>query len=254
MIKFRQKDFSIQEGGYKGGKRELNKASYPKRIGFLAGGGAVAGAAVGFKKAAEIGVSTAAKGGLIGAGLGLAAGAAIGAFSAWMHNKCDESAFNSGLSNGANSHTLISILEDNYLNTNPDCEEINVTKTVTDDATGATTTIGRKTVKNNDNGVVAKGIVYNVDGDPNKYVISAYYSANVLVLYINRPKNHELSFLNKILDNYCNRYKNADYTATQIRNGVYEVEVAVVSGTETYLCEQLVDSGFCLNIITGNKI
>ena len=73
MIKFRQKDFSIQEGGYKGGKRELNKASYPKRIGIMGALGAGVGATMAGTSASEIAGQSVAKAGLVGAGLGLAA-------------------------------------------------------------------------------------------------------------------------------------------------------------------------------------
>lgn len=251
MIKFRQKDFSIQEGGYKGGKRELNKASYPKRIGIMGALSAGVGATMAASSASEIAGQSVAKAGLVGAGLGLAAGAALGAFSAWFQNKCDESAFNTGLTNGANSFTLIKILEDIY--SQADDEEINISRTDVDPNTGSSVTYAKKTVRNNHTGITAKGTIYAIDGDPNKHVVSAYYSANVLIMYINRPKNHELSFLNKILDEYCHLYKNADYTATQLRNNVYEVEVAIVSGTESWICEKLVNAGFCLNIMTGNK-
>lgn len=249
MIKFRQKDFSIQEGGYKGSRRELNKASYSKRMGILGG----IGAGVGMMAVAEGTKGSALNRGLAGAGVGLAAGAAIGAFTAWMHNKCDESAFNTGLSNGANSYTLIQYLEELYANTNPDNEELNISRTNVDLTTGSMVTVAKKTTRSNTSGVVAKGILYSVDDDPNKHVISMYYSANTLVLYVNKPRNNELSFLNKILDDYCFKYKNADYTATQIRNNVYEIEVAVVDGTEGDICEKLIDSGFCLNIVTGNR-
>lgn len=242
MVKFRLKNFSIQDGGYKGGKYQPVKANYAKGAGLGASVGAVAGVLSGMNKGNTIG----------GAALGLAAGAGIGAFIAWMREKCDQSIFNSGKPTIANSYTLIQELEELYATYDPDNEEVNVSRTQTD-SDGNTFTVARKTTRGNKTGVVAKGTLYTVNEDPNKCTISAYYSAGVLVLYVNRPKNHELSFLNKILDKYCYSYKNADYTATQIRNNVYEVEVAIVAGTETDICEQLVDSGFCLNIMTTNK-
>ena len=242
MVKFRLKSFSIQDGGYKGGKYQPVKANYAKGAGLGASVGAVAGVLSGMNKGNTV----------AGAALGLAAGAGIGAFISWMREKCDQSIFNSGKPTVANSFTLMQILEDNYTNYDPDNVEINVSRTQKD-SEGNLVTIAKKSTRSNNTGVVAKGTLYTVNEDPNKCTISAYYSAGVLVLYVNRPKNHELSFLNKILDEYCYKYKNADYTATQIRNNVYEVEVAIVAGTETDICEKLVDSGFCLNIMTTNK-
>ena len=95
-----------------------------------------------------------------------------------------------------------------------------------------------------------EGTLYVVNDDPEKHTISAYYSANVLVLYINNPKSRELNYLNTILDKYCYNYKNADYTATKVKNNVYEVEVAVVEGTEADICLDLSAGGFIINIIT----
>lgn len=249
MIKFRQKFFSIQEGGYKGGRRGLNKASYPKRIGIGSLVGGSLGAALG---ANNLQAATKLKGGLIGAGIGIAAGAGVGALTAWMHDKCDQSSFNTGLSTGANSYTLISALEDSYDKPNSEETNTSISSTEVDPKTGYSVSVSRKVTRDN-TGVVARGTIYTVNEDPNKCTISAYYSANVLVLYINKPTNHELSFINKVLDEYCFKFRNADYISTQLRNNVFEVEVSVVEGTETWLCHELVEAGFCLNIMTGNK-
>lgn len=228
---FFRKFFSIESGSYKGGKRDLIKASIPKAA--LAGG--TAGAVIG-------GISS----GGVGAAVGGLAGGGLGAITAWMINVADESSFNSGASRDANSYNLIQAIESSYAT-----PEESKTETETETTNRGSVGYSRTTTTN---GMSPKGVLYDIDGNPNKYVISLLYRGNVMVMYINNPTRQELSILNKCLDNYCYRYKNADYSSEQIRKNTYCVEIFIVSNSEAEIATSLIESGFKLNIITGNRL
>lgn len=207
---FFRKFFSIESGSYKGGKRDLIKASIPKAA--LAGGG-------------------------------------LGAITAWMINVADESSFNSGASRDANSYNLIQAIESSY--STPEESETTTSSTNSSRRTDGSYSHSRTTTTN---GMSPKGVLYDIDGNPNKYVISLMYRGNVMVMYINNPTRQELSILNKCLDNYCYKYKNADYSSEQIRKNTYCVEIFIVSNSEAEIATSLIESGFKLNIITGNRL
>lgn len=227
--------FSVEAGGYKGNKRNLQSASITKAAALsgAAGGGIGAVAGAGF-----------------GAVAGAATGAALGAFSAWMWNIADKSSFNSGVSRNANSYNLVQVIENHYNRGDETIETSTTTSTTLSDGTVISTTNKNGSTRP---GMTPKGVVYDIDENPNKYVISLLYRGNVLVMYINNPSRQELTSLNQVLDKYCYTYKNADYSSEQIRKNTYCVEVFVVEGAEENIAMSLITSGFKLNIITGNR-
>lgn len=232
MIKFRQKEFSIQEGGFRGTKVQ------PKDKSYLPGtaAGAIAGAVIG-------------KGNIMGIGIG----AAVGAFTTWMTNIARKSIFNSSRVR-TDSFTIINYLDRRYSSTtDPDSEEIVTSSREVDPTTGREFNTSRKTTKNINHGPSAAGIVYAIDDDPKKYALSIYCSGGVLVLYVNNLNARELTGLNEALDSYCSSFKNADYTAAKVGKNSYEVEVSVVDGTISKVIDLLISSGFKLNVITGNR-
>lgn len=243
MIQFRQKKFSIQEGGYNStNKRQTFKPNYLKGAGIGAG----LGAGLGFAASAASKNSRTA--GVFALG-GLVAGAVSGAFVNWIRKRADESSFKSPRANTTTSLDLISAFEEiaGLYNVKTG-EEVTINADASSDKKPlAVNNISKKV---NTKPLSGEGTLYVVNDDPEKHTISAYYSANVLVLYINNPKSRELNYLNTILDKYCYNYKNADYTATKVKNNVYEVEVAVVEGTEADICLDLSAGGFIINIIT----
>ncbi len=235
MKKFRL--FSIQDGGYKGGKRSAGGIR-PVLVG--AGvGGALGGIMGGVGEKTSIGV-----GALIGAGLG--------AFVGWMSSLADKSVFNTGGSTNANSYLLIKAIEEAYQPNSYDEDETTISETTTDEY-GHSRTVTRRTQNNKKEVPNPRGIVFDVDGDPRRYVVSVLYTGNVLVMFINNPNNYELRTLNTLLDSYCYAYKNADYYSNKVSKNVYTVDVNVVAGTETYLAQKIIESGIKINIVTGNK-
>ena len=220
---FFRKFFSIESGSYKGLKRVPSAVSEVKAAKALGTVGGVIGGSVGSGLGVVAGAST---------------GAAFGAFSAWMYNRAEKSLFNSGLSRNANSYNLIQVIENKY--SNPETKAVSTTPGVVN--------ISTKKLEGE-----PKGTIYEVDSNPNKFVISLLYRNNVLLMYINNPSRQELGILNEKLDEYCFTFKNADYSSEQLRKNTYCVEVFVVSGAEENLLTSLIDSGFKLNIITGDK-
>lgn len=226
---FFRRFFSIQEGSYKGGKRKPVKSSVLKGATIGAGAGAVGGAILGAGAGATIGAIS---------------GAGAGALFVWLSNVADESLFNSGCSRNANSYNLIQVIEAAYSNDDPDSEEISLT----DKESGIST---RSTF--NKKAISPKGLVYDIDGDPRKYIISALYKGNTLVMYLNDPDTQEMRKLNEVLDNYCYKFKNADYSSEQVKKNIYIVELFVVEGAEEDIIMSLINSGFKINILTGNR-
>lgn len=228
-----QRQYSIESGSYKGGKRTPGQGNILVGTGLGAAGGALFGGI---------------KGGSKGAGLGAIVGAGFGAFYTWMMNIADKSTFNLGVSTNANSYKLVQDIEETYAPA-PKDGETTVSRTELD-MTGSTTVTKKVPAKVH---VQPKGLVYDIDGDPMKYPVSVLYSGNVLVLFVNAVARNQMSVLNQILDKYCHSYKNADYTSTLISKDIYIVELCVVSGAECEVIHKIIDSGMKVNIITGQK-
>ena len=239
---FQFKKFSIEEGGYKGGKRTPGKGNYLVGAGVGAATGSIFGGLVGHAdgKAGKF----AAIGGIIGAG--------VGALSTWLNNIADKSLFNSGFADNSNSYNLIQEIEDLYAPKEPDENEEETTVTETD-SWGRTITRKKRVQFNKKKVVSPKGVIYDVDSDPKKYPLSVLFRGHVLMMYVNNPSRQELGLLNRVLDAYCFAYKKADYAAEQINNNVYVVELYVIENTLGNIAKSLIDVGFKLNILTGNK-
>lgn len=229
-----QRQYSIESGSYKGGKRTPGQGS----IAVGAVGGAAAGAIVVGLSGNTVASTT----------LGALFGGGFGAFTTWMANIADKSIFNAGLSEKANSYQLVQEIEGLYA---PRVEDSESTVSRTEvDKTGSTTVTKKIPAKVH---IQPKGLVYEIDGDPKKYSVSVLYSGNVLVLFINNVARNQMSVLNRILDKYCHSYKNADYTSTLIGKDIYVVELCVVNGTESEVVKKIIDAGIKVNIVTGQK-
>lgn len=235
--------FSIEDGGYKGDKRVPGKGGYL--------GGTLAGSAVGAGLGGVLAMGT-------NSGIGKAAligsviGAGVGALATWLNNLADKSIFNTGKSTNANSYNLVQGIEDHYKESSPDEEETTITSTETTE-NGRTVSRSHRVQTNKRETVSPKGIVYEIDADPKKYSISVLYRGNVLMMYVNGLSRQELGSLNNILDHYCHSYKNADYLSNKVSKNVYVVEVCVIKGTENDIVMKMIESGFKINILTGNK-
>lgn len=235
----RLKLFSIEDGGYKGGKRTPGQGSYLAGMAVGAAGGGVLGFMAKGEKA----------GGLIGAGIGLG----VGALFTWLSNLADKSVFNSGKSTNANSYNLIKEIDQSYQNQAPDEEEETTTITRTTE-NGTTVSKTKRVQVNKVQNTDPRGIVYDIDGDPKKHTVSVLYRGNILMMYIYKPTSIELKTMNYLLDTYCHSYKNADYISSTVSKNVYVVEVNVIRGSENFIAKELINSGYKINILTGNKI
>lgn len=242
--KKRFKLFSIQDGGYKGRKIAPEKSN----VGIGAGIGAVIGSGFGLLDAhtnpAASGSTSVAIGALLGAG--------IGALFTWMSNVANESIFNSGLSRSANSYALVKALENYFTPKTENSEEEVVTETET--IGNKTVSRSRKTISTPRKSTVNPvGMLFSVDADPKKYVCNILLRGNVLVILVNDPTPNELRIMNAILDKYCSKYRNADYTSRKLDKKSYLVEIKVVQGAEAEVVLGLINNGIKVNILTGDR-
>lgn len=238
---FRKKErqYSIQDGGFKGRKIEPKKSS----VGVGAGVGAAAGTVVGLAMSNN---NPATKGAVA---FGAIIGAGVGALAVWLNNVAKESIFNLGLATRANSYTLIKKLEAIY---SPEEKEVvEESKTTTTNNNTTHTTVVRKSLPKSN--VSPVGMLFNIDSDPKKHIVNLLLRGNVMLILLYRPNNSELSKMNHILDGYCSRYKLADYSSTKIESGVYLVEVNIVDNSEASLVREIIESGMKVNILTTDR-
>ena len=242
--KLLNKDFSIQDGGFKGRKLPPEKSSV--------GTGAVVGGALGAGVGAFLGHeqkesgSFALVGGLFGAG--------IGALAVWLNNIANESYFNLGLSTRANSYTLIKGLERIYIPEEDEVEESTETTTYDKDIFGRRVKSTTKVTKSPRKSSVSPiGTLFSVDSDPKRCTINLLLRGNVLVMLVTKPSNLELTKINNVLDKYCRKFKMADYSSKTIEKNTYLVEVNIVQNQEAYLVSDLINSGLKVNILTTDK-
>ena len=237
----REKDFSIQSGGFKGRKVE------PSGGGYLTG--TIAGAGLGALFGSTIGHSdhTSSTGGM--ATIGALLGAGVGALAVWLSNSAEKSIFNSGLSHRANSYTIIKGLENYYM---PSEKDTTVEEEITERYGNIKRTV-RTSSKPNKTSVSPVGTLFSVDSDPKKHTVNALLRCNVLVMLVNNPTNMELTKLNNALDSYCKSYSKADYTSQKLDKNSYLVEVNIVSGAEINPLVSMINSGIKINILTTDR-
>ncbi len=96
------------------------------------------------------------------------------------------------------------------------------------------------------------GKVYDVDKSASNYTVSILSKGSVFAILVYRPSRLELRQLNKILDDYCKKYKNADYASENVepKEDSYIVELNVIKGTEKDFIKSLIETGIKFNIIT----
>lgn len=238
---FKKKEYSIQDGGFKGRKVEPKKSS----VSVGAGLGAGVGAGLGMVMSANTpGAKTSTA-----AAIGAIFGAGVGALAVWLDNMAKESIFNQGLATKANSYTLIKSLETIYLP--EESEVIEESKTTTSkDNTVHTKVVKKSSPKST---VSPIGTLFSVDGDPKKYIVNLLLRGNVLLILLNKPNTIELRNLNMILDKYCTNYKLADYSSTKLDPNIYLVEVNIVGNTAASIVYNIIESGIKVNILTTDR-
>ena len=241
LLIFRKKNFSIQDGGFKGNKTEPKPSKVYK--------GALTGAAVGttvggFLRASGSGKISNAGSILVGAGI---LGAGLGALTVWLNNIAEKSVFNRGLARKANSYTLCKALENYYI----EPEEVEEEIMTHDFGDGMKVTNTTKTKRSSS--IDPKGTLFNMDADPKKHVVNLLLRGNVMVMLLNKPTQTELKKLNILLDNYCKSYRLADYTSEKLGKDMYLVEISIVNNTEGSLVINLIEAGFKVNILTTDR-
>jgi hypothetical protein len=230
--------FSIQSGGYAGDKRIPMHGGKTKWGLIGAGIGSVIGVLniltdkTHGKKSIPI---------FLG---GIGASTAIGALLKWILNGLDQSVFNSKLTAGS-AYKLIDTLDAYILGTESDT----TVKTTNTDDNGnstevSTTSHSRKKHK-------LEGLVYDIDGNPDKYMINILYDGTTMILTLNNPSKSLLSYLNDDLDSYCHNYKYMDYRSKLIGKNKYIVEIKTARDTAIGIPYNLYTYGYKFNIITG---
>lgn len=253
--KIRKKLFSIEEGSYQGGKRSLFKANYGARVAAGAAIGAAGGAAIGH----NVGAGT-MKGTLIGMGIGGVIGAGVGAFTGWIQEVADRSVFNTGRAEDGNSYELLQYLDQSVTNHESRGEDETVVSATQPTEDGGSVTV-QKRYQTDTRVRKPQSILYEVDADPRKCVVSLCFRFGVLVMYVHNPSRQELGILNKLLDKYCYTYKNADYVSTQVNSNCYVIELSIVGYNQAkymdilnYFILPLTNGGEKVNIISGTKM
>lgn len=287
--KFRYKYFSVENGGYEGGKRKTVKMS----PGVIAGAGAIGGLAGYVGTTAETASKTR------GAAIGVVLAAGSVALLNYMMKVCDESEFNSPSSRLSTIH-LIDVLESFYYEPETyeesEVEVVSPTETETrssshnygggsyhtrtsqdssynsghgnnwNDDYSRTTTTTSGGIKHRKNVTVHKKeryvVPYCVDGKPDSFTVNITLRFGVLVMVINNPIRQELQIINDGLDSYCHYFKNANYTSKTLSKNTYLVELQVVGGDEVSYLYSLVNKviapmlwgGIKVNFITDNAL
>jgi len=204
------------------------------------GKGALIGAGIGGISGENDSKKTALAGGLIGAGLG--------AVTTWLGNITDQSTFNSKVTDKYNSYDFIDEVDLFYHPKTEEDSEVTTSETVTVENTSRTVT--KKAVIRPKR--ESEGIRYDIDGDPKKHVVSILFSGSA-ALYINKANSREIQIINQVLDDYCKRFRNADYISENIGKGSWFVNVKLIEGYEDWVGLELIQRGIKLNIITGQR-
>lgn len=238
----KEKDFSIQSGGFKGRKVEPSGGGYLTGTAVGAGLGAVVG--IGLSHPSNPRSFTGAV-----ATVGALLGAGVGALVTWLSNTAEKSIFNSGLSHRANSYTVIKGLENYYT---PKEKDSVVEEEVTQQYGNIKHTV-RTSAKPKKSLVSPIGTLFSVDSDPKKHTVNLLLRCNVLAMLIIKPTNMELTKLNNALDSYCKSFKAADYTSQKIDKDCYLVELKVVNGAEINPLIDIINSGIKINILTTDR-
>lgn len=242
MIKFFENRFSIEDGGYSGNKRKVKSGGYGKAM--LLGGGTGAGIGA----LAGLGTPTTGVSALIGGGIG----AGLGAWFNWLANIADKSEFNTSAARSCSSYKIIQAIEDEYSNDDPDLSENTVTTSTVSSKGNVVTSSSRVLNKKKDN-VSPKGLLYTIDENPRKHLISMMLQGNVLVIYLNELNKRELSIVNEILDDYCFSYRNADYSSQQCGKNSYVIDLKILDNLEAIVPLTLMESGLKINILTSRS-
>jgi hypothetical protein len=289
MKKFRSKYFSVENGGYEGGKRKTAEIS----AGWVAAG-AVAGGAGGAAVSHQRGGVSA---GLVAIGAVLGAGAS--ALLQWMYKVVDNSEFNAPESRLSTIH-LIKVIESYYHKpatdeerevevtsptrtefrssshnyggghyggyTNPDSSYNTSNSNYWGDSytnsntttSGGITTKKKVTVHKKERYVVP----YCIDGKPDSFTVNITLRFGVLVMLISNPVRQELQIINQGLDEYCHYFKNANYTSKTLCKNTYLVELQVVGENDYRYLYSLVNKviapmlwgGIKVNFVTDNAL
>lgn len=287
MKKFRSKYFSVENGGYEGGKRKTAEIS----AGWIAAGGVMGGVAGAIAAGSTKGTSgnVVAITSILGAG--------VSALFQWMYKVADNSEFNSPESRLSSIH-LIKVIESYYHKpatdeerevevtsptrtefrssshnyggghyggyTNPDSSyntsnnwNSNYTNSNTT-TSGGITTKKKVTVHKKERYVVP----YCIDGKPDSFTVNITLRFGVLVMLISNPVRQELQIINQGLDDYCHYFKNANYTSKTLCKNTYLVELQVVGGNDFRYLYSLVNKviapmlwgGIKVNFVTDNSL
>jgi len=289
FARFRRKNFSIETGSYKGGKRK----PYEFSPGFVAGMGAL-GAGVGALATMHD------KGGPAqGAAIGGILTAGVSALASFLYQVADQSEFRAPHSQLSTVH-LLEVIDSYYHEDAQDIEEeVGYESPTTSETTSSSHNYGggsytsytspyssynnghhnnwsdsysktttRTSGKLNTRSKVTTHtrdryvVPFCVDGKPDSFTVNLTLRFGVLVMYINNPIRQELQIINQALDSYCHYFQNADYNAKTLCKNQYVVELQVVGGNDISFLYSLVDKvigpllwgGIRVNFVTGNTI
>lgn len=155
--------------------------------------------------------------------------------TSWLLEKAGDNVFGEEVSE-YNSTDLIGELK------NSDSAEIDSLRS---DVTGKSYVIPRK--------IDSSEIRYTVNSDPRKEVVNLLYSSGILELFFVNPRSNEVSKIDRVLDQFCDRYEGAAYIATQPGHNMFHVEMKIPVGMENKIPLLLMKAGFTVNILLAGQ-
>lgn len=96
-------------------------------------------------------------------------------------------------------------------------------------------------------------VKYTVNSDPRKEVVNLLYSSGILELFFVNPRSNEVSKIDRVLDQFCDRYESAAYIATQPGHNMFHVEMKIPVGMENKIPLLLMKAGFTVNILLAGQ-
>lgn len=210
---YNQRNYSIQTGSYIGEKDYKNWKGNSSTQKSKANTGVAA--RIGGAAAGAI-VSNSLWGGVSGYVTGMILSSVFNA----LRTAAEKSVFNKSVTTGLVPEDLLKIVENYYKESNTKVDPV--------------------------------GKVYDVDKSASNYTVSILSKGSVFAILVYRPSKLELRQLNKVLDDYCKKYKNADYASENVepKEDSYIVELNVIKGTEKDFIKSLIETGIKFNIIT----
>ncbi len=90
----------------------------------------------------------------------------------------------------------------------------------------------------------------SINKDLKRHSVNLLFYNGVLEMLFVNPRRNEISKIDRILDNYCDKYeKETGYIATQPGNNIFHVELKTKEGTEIEIPEEFIENNLSINVL-----